>query len=88
MMHQVRTTVTLDPDTRLLVERTMRERGLSFKEAINELIRAGVAGATPAAASYTRSRAIGPARVDLTKALALAGELEDDRLARALADGG
>jgi len=39
----MRTTVTLDPDTRLLVERAMRERGLTFKQAVNEAIRAGLA---------------------------------------------
>jgi hypothetical protein len=82
----VRTTVTLDPDTRLLVERAMRERGLSFKEAVNEAIRAGF-GAPEAAASYTTPRRLGPARIDLTHALRLAAELEDDALARRLAEG-
>jgi hypothetical protein len=32
----VRTTITLDPDTRMLVERMMRERGVSFTEAVNK----------------------------------------------------
>jgi hypothetical protein len=83
----MRTTVTLDADTRLLVERAMRERGLSFKEAVNEAIRAGL-GASPAGArAYTTPRALGPARVDLTKALRVAAELEDDALARRLAEG-
>ncbi len=82
----MRTTVTLDPDTRLLVERTMRERGLSFKAAVNELIRASV-GARPASGAYTRPRALGPARVDLTKALELSARLEDDAAARAITEG-
>ena len=43
MMHSVRTTITLDPDTELLVKRAMRERGISFKEAVNDAIRAGLA---------------------------------------------
>jgi len=47
----VRTTVTLDPDTRLLVERSMRERGLSFKQAVNEAIRAGLGERSGAARS-------------------------------------
>jgi hypothetical protein len=86
-MLQMRTTVTLDPDTRALVERAMRERGLSFKEAVNEAIRAGLADRRSASRSYTTPRKLGPARVDLTKALRLAGELEDDALTRRLDEG-
>lgn len=78
--------MTLDPDTRLLVERAMRERGLSFKEAVNEAIRAGL-GARAPTASYTTPRRLGPARIDLTHALRVAAELEDDALARRLAEG-
>lgn len=83
----MRTTVTLDPDTRLLVERAMRERGLSFKDAVNEAIRAGLGPAQTSARHYTSPRTLGPARIDLTKALSLAGELEDEALARRLAEG-
>jgi hypothetical protein len=83
----VRTTVSLDPDTRLLIERAMRERGLSFKEAINEAIRAGLGASNSVPRAYTTPRALGPARVDLTKALRLASDLEDDALARRLAEG-
>jgi hypothetical protein len=82
----VRTTVTLDPDTRLLIERAMRERGLSFKEAINEAIRVGLGDARSAPRTYTTPRDMGSARVDLTKALRLAADLEDDALARRLAE--
>ena len=85
MMQEMRTTVTLDPDTRMLVERAMRERGLSFKEAVNDAIRAGLGSS--AARAYTTPRDLGPARVDLTKALEIAGRLEDDALARRLAEG-
>lgn len=79
--------MTLDPDTRLLVERAMDQRGLSFKEAVNAAIRAGLAAPASAPRAYTTPRSLGPARVDLTKALQLAGELEDDGLARRLAEG-
>ena len=82
----MRTTVTLDPDTRLLVERAMRERGLSFKEAVNEAIRSGLGPRRPNA-RYTTSRRLGPARVDLTKGLALAAELEDAALAQRVDEG-
>jgi len=83
----MRTTVTLDPDTRLLLERAMRERSISFKDAVNDAIRAGLGSRPGRARSYTVGRELGPARVDLTKALRLADELEDDALARRLAEG-
>lgn len=86
-MQKVRTTVTLDPDTRLLVEHAMRERGLSFKEAVNEAIRAGLGTPAPSRRTYTTPRELGPARVDLTDALRLAADLADDALARRLAEG-
>jgi hypothetical protein len=79
----MRTTVKLDPDTRLLVERAMRERGLSFKEAVNDVIRAGPA---PGGRAYTTPRRLGPARADVTGALRIAANLEDDVLARRLAE--
>jgi hypothetical protein len=37
----MRTTVTLDPDVEELVRRRMRERGVSFTKAINDLVRDG-----------------------------------------------
>ena len=84
----MRTTVTLDPDTRLIVERAMRERGVSFKQALNDAIRRGAAGgASPGRREYTTPRRLGAPRVDLTHALRLAGELEDDALTRKLAEG-
>lgn len=83
----MRTTITLDPDTRLLVERAMRERGLSFKDAVNEAIRAGLRAAEPDGRGFTTARTLGPARVDVTKALSLAGALEDEALARRLTEG-
>lgn len=65
----------------------MRERGLSFKDAVNAAIRAGLGPTEPGGRRYTTSRVLGPPRVDLTKALSLAGELEDDALARRLTEG-
>jgi hypothetical protein len=84
----VRTTITLDPDTRLLVERAMRERGLTFKEVVNAAIRAGLGGTSEEQQrSYTTPRELGPARLDLTKALGIADRLEDDALVRRLSEG-
>lgn len=65
----------------------MRERGLSFKEAVNQAIRAGLGDHSEGPASYTTPRPLGPARLDLTKALGLAAQLEDEALAHRLAEG-
>jgi hypothetical protein len=38
----MRTTVTLEPDVEVRLRRLMDERGLSFKDALNETLRAGL----------------------------------------------
>src|SRR2546425_2976502 len=83
----MRTTVTLDPDVELLVKRAMEERGLSFKQAINEAIRAGITGPGGGIQPTFPTHDMGEPPVDLTKALRLAGELQADELARKLAQG-
>jgi hypothetical protein len=80
----MRTTVTLDPDAEAIVKRLMRERGLSFKEAVNSAIRAG-AGMRPGKPFETPTFDMGEPLVDVTKALRLAGELEDEEIRRRLA---
>ena len=85
-MRPMRTTVTLDPDTRMLVERAMRERGQTFKEVVNEGLRAGL-GSAGAPRAYTTPRDLGPVRVDLTQALRVAAALEDEALGRRLEEG-
>ena len=40
----MRTTVTLDPDTESLLRREIARRNVSFKRAINDAIRRGLAG--------------------------------------------
>ena len=77
----VRTTVTLDPDTEALLKRRMRERGLSFKEAVNDAIRAGLDPGTRRRLS-TPTADLGVPAVNLDRALALAAELEDEELVR------
>ncbi|MDR7364330.1 hypothetical protein [Nocardioides marmoribigeumensis] len=64
----------------------MAERGVSFKQALNDAIRAG-ARPRRAARFATRTRAMGTPSLDLDKALALAGEIEDDELVRRLRQG-
>lgn len=82
----MRTTVTLDPDVEALVRRLMRERGLSFKQAVNDAIRAGLAAPAASAPARTPTFRMGfePA-LPWDKALRLAAELEDEELARRLA---
>jgi hypothetical protein len=87
MMHPMRTTITLDPDVEALVRKAMRERGLSFKQAVNEAIRAGLAAPRsdlPAAGTRTFRMGFNPV-IPLDKALRLAAHLEDEELTRKLA---
>lgn len=79
----MRTTVTLEPDADAIVRRLMRDRGLTFKQALNEAIRA--AGPRPPRAFRTRTFDMGPSALPLDKALRLAADLEDDDLIRKLA---
>lgn len=79
----MRTTITLDPDTIALIRRRMKEKGLSFKQAVNEAIRAGLGGSTePRPPFRTRTAAMGQPTVSLDRAVQLAGELEDEELVR------
>lgn len=82
----MRTTVTLDADVAALLQNRMRDRGESFKVALNDSLRSALAPqggerfATP-------TRSMGPPSVPLDKALALAAAIEDEELARRLATG-
>lgn len=42
MMREMRTTVTLEPDVEARLKRHMHERGISFKDALNSILRAGL----------------------------------------------
>lgn len=75
----MRTTVTLDPDTAALVRRQMRERGQTFKEALNELLSTSAAAAPR---FRTEVASMGRPTVNLDRALQLAGELDDEELLR------
>lgn len=74
----MRTTITLEPDVEILLKKAMRERGVTFKDAVNEAVRAGLA-VKPAEVPPFKQRTVhmGKPLVDLTKALALADELDD-----------
>jgi hypothetical protein len=78
----MRTTVTLDPDVEAKLKAAMRERGVSFKVAINEALRAGLdTDAAPRRRFRVRSAPLG-ARFNVDKALTIAGEMEDEEILR------
>ena len=86
MMHPVRTTITLTPEADGLVRRVMRERGLSFKDAVNTAIIEGFR--PPEVTPYsTPVFDLGVARIPGHKALQLAAELEDEEIVRRLERG-
>lgn len=75
----MRTTVTLDPDVAAALKEAARRRDISFKQALNDAVRAGLLQAAPAQAPYrvpTREMGV-RAGIDLTRALHLADEVDD-----------
>ena len=86
MLSKMRTTVTLDPDAERMIRERMRADKTSFKQALNDAIRAGCA-ARPTQAFVTESRSMGRPSVDLDRALQVAAALEDDALAARLRGG-
>ncbi len=81
----MRTTVTIDPDVQALLKKAMRERDIFFKQALNDGLRQGLQARAPAKRKPFRKITVDMERplVDLTRATALAGGLEDpDRLAK------
>jgi hypothetical protein len=82
----MRTTITLEPDVQALIRAVMKERGISFKEALNSAVRAGLTHAKekrPPFAQRTFSLGAEEAfRWD--KALATAAAIEDEELSRKL----
>jgi hypothetical protein len=79
--------VTLDADTEKLIRDIMRERGLSFKQALNDAIRVGLMptkrnGARPFTQKTYSLGAEQYFRWD--KALAVADAIEDEELSRKL----
>jgi hypothetical protein len=79
----VRTTVTLDPDVEKLLRNEVRRRGEPFKQILNNAIREGLkARREPPEPFRPLTFDMGTPKIDLTKALALASELEDEELLR------
>ena len=74
----MRTTITLEPDVEALLKRSMRERGITFKDAVNQAVREGLTKPAEEVLPFKqRAFHLGAPLVDLTKALALVDELDD-----------
>jgi ribbon-helix-helix CopG family protein len=86
MLLRMRTTVTLDSDVAEGVKALARKRGISFKAALNHAVRTGLASGRGERREYkmpTKPMHLRPG-IDLTHALRLAGELEDEEIIRKL----
>jgi predicted transcriptional regulator len=86
-MRMMRTTIDLDPDVDARLRAVARERMVPLRVVINDALRAGLHPAPGAGAQpyVLPSRRLGiRAGVDVDKALALAGELEDEEILRKL----
>jgi hypothetical protein len=84
MMPVMRTTVTLDPDVEAKLRDTMRERGVSFKVALNDAVRSGLQGELKPSRPFKVMSSPMGARFNIDKALTIAAELEDDEIIRKL----
>jgi len=82
----MRTTITLDPDVELLIRRAISARGLSFKEAVNTAIRAGLTIPTDRKTEFKqRTFQLGAEQqFRWAKALETAAAMEDEELVRKL----
>lgn len=87
MMQGMRTTVTLDPEAEQLIQQAMRNKGLSFKQAVNDAILAGSGARRSSRRIEFPAHDMGEPWLDLTKALRVSAELEDDELQRKLTQG-
>lgn len=77
----MRTTVTLDPDVESMLRKEVHRRGEPFKQVLNDAIRTGLRAMKRHDTTFEPvTFEMGRPRVDLTKAAALAAELEDDEI--------
>ncbi len=80
----MRTTVTLEPDVADLISELMKERGMSFREAINSAVRAGLRQSGTRAGSFVQKSFSmgGEQSFRWDKALEAAMAIEDEELGR------
>jgi len=82
----VRTTITLEPDVQALIRTAMKERGVSFKEALNSAVRAGLTQGKQKRRHFVqKSYSLGhDQNFRWDKALEAASAMEDEELGRKL----
>ena len=83
----MRTTLTIDDEIAAALKKRAFESGKSFKQVVNEALAAGLAGSLPRARVYRLMPvSMGQAQqgINLDKASRIAGEMEDEELARKL----
>lgn len=72
-----RTTITLTPEADAAIQNLMRERSLTFKDAVNTAILDGAPSIAKPKPFKLRTYKLGPALVPLDHATTLVGELDD-----------
>lgn len=80
----MRTTVTLDDDVVAALHTAMRERGISFKEALNAAVRSGLCAASPPSRPFrqrTHDLGISP-DFDIPKTNRILADWEDEERIR------
>ena len=81
----MRTTITLEPDVQALLRTTMKERDLSFKDALNSAVRAGLTQTRSRTKFVQKTFSLGSDQnFRWDKALAAADALEDEETSRKL----
>ena len=82
----MRTTLTLDDDVAAMLRQVAKERGISFKEAVNSTLRNGLTGGAPQPRRFrVRSFDLGVRPgIDLDRANRLVADLEDEEIIRKL----
>jgi hypothetical protein len=85
----MRTTVTLDPDVEALIRVAMKQRGLTFKDALNSAIRDGLTVHRPRTDRFVQTTFSLGAEQNFRwdKALSAAEAMEDEELGRKLSLG-
>jgi hypothetical protein len=84
MMSFMRSTVRLDDDLVAELKARARSENTSFTKMLNRIVRMGLSTSRKDEPEpyVVTTVAMGPARVDLDKALALAADLEDEEILR------
>jgi hypothetical protein len=79
----MQTVVNLDPDVEQRLRQEARDRNVDFDRVLNEAVRSGLAAAATKGRRFVqKTYSMGSDHLDLTHALALADELEDQETIR------